>query len=86
MATVQITLDEDLAGFLEEGDRPLSEVARERLVLDLFRRAQISRGRAARLLGMDLLAFLRLASRAGIPVIDMTPDEWQAEVARIRSR
>lgn len=83
MVMVQMRLEDELAGLLAEANRPLAEIARERLVLDLFQRADVSRGRAAELLGIDLESFLLLASRAGIPVIDLTEDEWAAEAASI---
>ena len=83
MVTVQMRLEDDLANLLAEADRPLGEVARERLDLDLFRHADVSRGSAAELLGVDLGSFLLLASRAGIPVVDLTEDEWATEEASI---
>ena len=53
------------------------------MVLDLYRRRQISSGKAAELLGMDLLAFIQYSSRLGIPYFDMTEEELAAELARL---
>ena len=77
--TVQIALDDEVAQFLNEDGRPVAEVARERLVLDLFRRSRISRGRASQILGIPLLDFMLLASAAGIPIVDATEEEWERE-------
>ena len=46
---------------------------------ELYRRGAISRGRAAELLGLSLDDFLRYAGGLGIPSIDFTGDEWEAE-------
>jgi hypothetical protein len=62
-------------------NRPIQEAAREMIVLELYRRGTVSDGKAAELLGMPLLEFIRHASSLGIPHIDMTPDEWEAEKA-----
>jgi predicted HTH domain antitoxin len=77
MATVQ--LDDDLAAILDR-------VAREMIVFELYRRGAISRGRAAELLGVPLYDFIKRASSLGIPYIDMTEDEWAAEMAIIRPK
>jgi predicted HTH domain antitoxin len=79
--TVQIALDDEVVQFLTEDGRPVAEVARERLVLDLFRRFRISRGRASEILGIPLLDFMLLASAAGIPIVDATEEEWKREMA-----
>jgi predicted HTH domain antitoxin len=56
------------------------------IVLELYRRRTISSGKAAELLGMGRADFIAYASRLGIPFFDMTDQEWEAEVARIRAR
>jgi len=81
VSTVKIDFDEGLAALLHQTDRPIQESAREMIVLELYRRGTISSGKAAELLGMPRLEFIRHASRLGIPHIDMTPDEWEAERA-----
>jgi len=81
VSTVKIDFDEGLAALLHQTDRPIQESAREMIVLELYRRGTISSGKAAELLGMPRLEFIRHASRLGIPHIDMTPDEWEAEKA-----
>jgi len=81
MSTVKIDLEEGLAALLHQTNRPIQEAAREMIVLELYRRGTISSGKAAELLGMQRLEFIRHASGLGIPHIDMTPDEWEAEKA-----
>lgn len=51
------------------------------MVLELYRRAVLSSGKAAELLNMERFEFVRYASRLGIAFFDMTEDEWEAEVA-----
>ncbi len=83
--TITIEIDDDVAARLGDSPRAITDAARQAIVLDLFRRAAISGGRASALLDMDRLDFMRLASSRGIPVIDMTAEEWQEEVRRVRS-
>ena len=79
-----IALDEDIASLLRRSDRSVEEAARELIVTELYRRGDISRGRAAHLLGMSLDDFLRHAAGLGIPYVDDTEDEWEAEERSIR--
>jgi predicted HTH domain antitoxin len=84
MAPLTLNLQDDVIRLLEEGNRPAEEAARELIVLELFRQGVMSRGKAAEILGLSYLDFLRRASSAGIPVIDMTPEEWEQEMETIR--
>ncbi len=52
----------------------------ELIVLELYRRGHLSSGKAAELLGMERIGFIRYASRLGLPYFDMTESEWEAEV------
>jgi predicted HTH domain antitoxin len=83
MSTVRVDLDEAVAGLLHQTNQPVGEAAREMIVLELYRRGSVSSGKAGELLGMTRLDFIRHASHLGIPFIDMTPDEWEAEKAAI---
>ena len=53
-------------------------------VLDLYRRHEISTGKAAELLYMRLVDFIQYASRLGIPYIDMSDEELKAEIEAAR--
>lgn len=80
MATIQIDLDEGLVSLLREMNGSVEAAARELIVLELYRRHDISRGRAAELLGMPLLSFIQLSGRLGIPYFDMDAEEWEREM------
>ncbi len=86
MSTITIEVSDDLRAAAGEDRATFKRRAREAIVLDLVRRRQISMGRGARELGIDRLAFMRLAGANGVPVFDLTEDEWEAEVRRINGR
>lgn len=84
MSTTAIPIDDDvleiLRGLGEEPERAVLEAT----VFELFRRGELSRGRGAQILGIDLLAFMRAASARGIPVFDAEPEEFDADLERAR--
>jgi predicted HTH domain antitoxin len=80
MSSVTIELTEDVISLLRESSQPVEDAAREMIVWELYRRGSISRGRAAELLNLDLLTFIQRASGLGIPYVDMTEEEWKAEM------
>lgn len=83
MRAVTLELDDDLIAVLQGLNPSVPRAARELIVLELYRRAEISAGKAAELLGMPLLEFIRYSGALGIPVIRMTREEWDAEAAHI---
>ena len=85
MSSVTMELDGELAALLRAQGQPVERAARELMVLELYRRGTVSSGKAAQLLGMDRFDFIRHASALGIPFIDMTEEEWAAEVRLVRS-
>ncbi len=84
MPTVTLELEKELADLLRPAQGRLEDVLKEYLVLELYRRRKISSGKAAELLGMERLEFIRYASRMGIPFLDMDEEEWAEEVRNIR--
>jgi predicted HTH domain antitoxin len=58
-----------------------ADEARFLLALKLFEQGRISSGKAGTLCGLGRVAFLLAASRAGVPVVDLTDDELVAELA-----
>ncbi len=77
-----LEVDRELINVLRPlSDQPLHVFAEELIVLELYRRRQISSGKAAELLGMDRLAFIQFSSRQGIAFFDMSADEFADEVA-----
>lgn len=85
MSSTVIDLGDELARVLEQLHSPLQQSAREMIVLELYRRTDISSGKAAELLGMRLMDFIRYSGELGIPFFRMTAEEWQAELESIRS-
>jgi predicted HTH domain antitoxin len=49
-------------------------------VLSLYRRDKISTGKAAHLLGLHRLDFIRVLAEEGIPYLDYTTDELDADI------
>lgn len=66
-------------------DLPLEGYAEELMVLELYRRRQISSGKAAELLGMERVAFIQYASRLGIAFFDMSEEELAAEIDHLNN-
>jgi predicted HTH domain antitoxin len=81
MASTHLELGEELGGLLATLGQPVEETAREMIVLELYPRSLISSGKAAAILGIDRLDFIKRAAELGIPYLRFTEDEWQAEVA-----
>ena len=84
MNTVTIEVDERVAALLRRPDQSATEAAREVIVTELYRRGELSRGKAAELLDLSLEEFLRHTSRLGIAYADYTEDEWAAEQDSIK--
>jgi len=85
VATSTIDLGPELTTLLSQSQQPLEDVVREMVVLELYRRAEISSGRAAELLGMDRTCFMYYFSRLGIPFFRMSDDQWEREARYIES-
>ena len=86
MSGAAIELDSELADVLRPlADRPLHSFVKELAVLELYRRRSISSGKAAELLEMKRFEFVRYASRLGIPFLDMTQEEMEAELLEIKA-
>lgn len=85
MSTVSLELEDDLTVLLQETNRPLAEAVRELMVLELYRRAAISSGKAAELLNMDRFDFIRHASKLGIPFYNLSEEELLEDLAQARA-
>lgn len=84
MSLIQLEVDEDFAELLGSSPEQIARAALEIIVLDLYRRHMISGGRAAEVLNLDLLTFIRWSGSFGIPYFDMTPEDWEQELRAIR--
>jgi predicted HTH domain antitoxin len=81
MDSTILDFGEDLGAFLATLGQPIEQTAREMIVFELYRQSLVSSGKAAELLGIPRLEFIRHTSELGIPYFRFTEDEWQAEVA-----
>lgn len=61
----------------------LADEALRLLVLERFRRRELSAAQCARLLGIGRVPFLELCVAHGIPVIQYDPDDFRRELADI---
>lgn len=62
-----------------------AEAVKEFTILGLYQEGRISGGKAAELLGLTRRAFMALLARRGIAYFRLDPQEWEAEVARLRA-
>ena len=60
--------------------KDIPEKLKELSVLELYRRKDISSGKAAELLEMARFEFVRYASRLGIPFFDMSEEELEKDL------
>lgn len=78
---VSINLPRDLVGALDIPPSHLAPYLQEVIALELFRQGRISSGKAAELLGLCKLDFIRLLSKYNIPYFTESPEELGAEIA-----
>lgn len=83
MTTIELKLDEAIVSLLRGRDQPLEASALELIVLELYRRGEISSGKAAELLRTNRFDFIKRASQLGIPYFNITKEELEAEVAEL---
>ena len=84
MSTVTIEIERELLDLLHSTPGQPQDKLKEYVVLELYRRHEISSGKAAELLGMGRSEFIRYASRLGIPFIDMDEQELATEIEMAR--
>jgi hypothetical protein len=83
MSRIPVLLDEDVTALLGDSPEEIERGALEMIVLELYRRHEISAGRAAELLHLELLTFARWSGSLGLPYFDTTPEQWEQEVRAI---
>jgi len=84
--TVPITLDLPRDLLIESGlstQAVKAEILRV-YVLSLYRQDRISSGKAARLLGMHRLNFIRLLAEEQIPYLEYTSEELETELTTVQ--
>lgn len=84
VSKVILQLEQKVVDLLQTVPGRLEDILAEYLILEVYRRGQVSSGKAGELLGMERLEFVRYASRLGIPFLDMDEREWEAELASVR--
>ena len=77
---ISVTLDEKFLSFVAKKRKDIPERLKELSILELYRRKEISSGKAAELLGMERFEFVRYASRLGIPFFDMSKEELERDL------
>jgi len=77
---ISVALDEKFLSFVAKKRKDIPERLKELSILELYRRKEISSGKAAELLGMERFEFVRYASRLGIPFFDMSKEELERDL------
>lgn len=80
---VSIVLDEKFLSFVAKKKKDIPQRLKELSILELYRRKEISSGKAAELLGMQRFEFVRYASRLGIPFFDMSKEELERDLEAV---
>jgi len=83
MAEVKLDLPPDLLKLLQ-GMGDVQQTIKECIVLELYRRGEISSGKAAELLGMSRIDFIQYSGRLGIPFFRYSPEELEEELRQMR--
>ena len=83
--TLPITLPREFLALLGAPSQA-AEAVKEFTILGLYQEGRISGGKAAELLGLTRRGFLALLARRGLSYFRLDPQEWEAEVARVRRR
>lgn len=81
---VSIVLDEKFLSFVAKKKKDIPQRLKELSILELYRRKEISSGKAADLLGMQRFEFVRYASRLGIPFFDMSKEELERDLEAVK--
>ncbi len=80
MSMVTVELEHDLVNLFHDVRGQPQEKVKEYLILELYRRREISSGKAAEWLNMERGEFIRYAARLGIPYIDLDETELEEEI------
>ena len=84
MSMVTVELEHDLVNLFHDVRGHPQEKLKEYLILELYRRHEISSGKAAEWLNLERSEFIRYAARLSIPYIDLDETELQEEVRAAR--
>lgn len=81
MATIEVTLPEDVFSALRKSPAEVAHDVRVAAVVDWYVKGLVSQGKAAELAGLSRPEFLDELARRKVPVIQMTVEELKAELA-----
>ncbi len=85
MAEVKLDLPPDLLKLLQ-GMGDVQQTIKECIVLELYRRGEISTGKAAEILGMSYRQFLDLLAKHKIPLFRYSPEELEEELRAMEEK
>lgn len=85
MKTVQIEVPEEIVRLIGSEQKVQAE-AKEALLLNLVRKGQISRSKAAELLGISLWDLPQLLAQYEIPWFHYRQEDVEADLAMLRKR
>jgi len=77
---ISIELDKKFLSFVAKKKKDIPDKLKELSILELYRRKEISSGKAAELLDMERFEFVRYASRLGIPFFDIGKEELESDM------
>jgi len=77
---MSIELDKKFLSFVAKKKEDIPDKLKELSILELYRRKEISSGKAAELLDMERFEFVRYASRLGIPFFDIGKEELESDM------
>lgn len=80
MTSLVIDLPNDVVERLAPTPHEAAERLKELVLIELFRRGEVSSGWAAERLGIGKWDFIDLLGEHGVPYIDLTEDELRQEV------
>ena len=83
--TITVSVSMPQALLVETGlsTEAAGEALLQAFVLSMYRQDRISSGKAARLLGVHRLEFIRMLAEEKIPYLNYTPEELEAELDAI---
>ena len=84
MSQVSIDIADDLLLALREQPEDVAHEMQVTAAIHYFRTRRLSLGQAARLAGMDRLAFLDVLTAHGVPAFDLSAQDAYAEIAAAR--
>jgi predicted HTH domain antitoxin len=80
MKQLKVEYPDNLPDALQESPEQFEREARLAMAVKLFEMQRVSSGIAARLAGMDRVAFLLELHKYGVPMIDMDEEDFEEEL------